>query len=343
MLRHPGSAAARRLIDGWIASDCGAKDQQVVSKLLNRADDVGALATFYELIVGQALKALFGGADWEPTGLPCAGQPDWRVATANGPAVFEVRYLEEYMPESERRGRELFRRLAATVAPWVVVVDWNQCEHLETARVSVLSGQIRDRLSALVPGSGPHEIDLTHLGSRVVLTAFATGRSRSVIQTRARASWAPGIVQIRHGVEDKGRKYAGLKDAHIPYVIVLCSDDPLLDADALCTALFGDPSIRVVMSPGQPLVIQPGFLANSGTLTPKGAGPPSFTRVSAVWLLRTHFARTQWIAEIVSAANPWAANPFLWTDPRVASIDHQIDQSGVDFAMPNVVPQFSVR
>lgn len=40
VMRHPASAAARRLIDRWIASDCGAKGQEVVSKLLNRAEDV---------------------------------------------------------------------------------------------------------------------------------------------------------------------------------------------------------------------------------------------------------------------------------------------------------------
>jgi hypothetical protein len=248
--------------------------------------------------------------------------------------VFEVRTLDEDMPESEKRGQALYRRLAAVQAPWAISINWEECENLHSARVGQVTKQVENRLTQLQRGTGPHRLEISHHGGRLVFTAFPMAKVRSIIQSKARIEWSPGVDSIRSAVKKKGSKYAGLREAGIPYVVVICSEHPLLDADSLCTALFGDQVVKVLLPPGQQPVVADVTLNGAGCLTPVGTGQPPYTRVSAVWLLNCSFTGNEWSVWVTNSPNPWAVNPFAWTDSRIATIAHTVDASGVEFGVP---------
>jgi hypothetical protein len=343
-LDHPAAEVVRVLIDGWVQQECPpGKHAEVAGRLLNENDPTAAEATFFELLTGRILRTLFGNAQWEPEGLPTAGDPDWAVERDGNKEVFETRSLQEDIPEAERRGLALFHALSKLVAPFFVMVHWDQCKGLENAPIRTLTKRVAHALGALQPGTGPHEIVIGHMETRIVLTAGPMAKLRSIIQTKSRTMWSPGVDAIRNAVRKKGHKYAGLSEAGIPYVVVMCTSDPLTDYDSLCTALFGEEAVRVLLPhDGEPIIAAP-VLNHNGCLTPTGGGKPPFTRVSAVWLVKCHFDSDHWVVEVTSAPNPWAANPMQWSDPRVAPISHILEPGGaVEFSLPPIQPSFAV-
>jgi hypothetical protein len=331
----PRADRVRDLLSEWVEAECPAGVVGTIGgRLLNQDDPIGSTATFYELLIGRVLRKLYGNAQWEPQGLPCSGNPDWSATIDGTQAVFEVRTLNEDMPASERRGQALFRRLSMVHAPWAISINWEECENLQSARIGQLATHVETRLARLQPGTGPHAVEISPHGARLVLTAFAMAKARSIIQSKARVEWSPGVESIRTAVRKKGSKYAGLSEAGIPYIVVICSDHPLLDPESLCTALFGDQVVKVLLPPGQQPFIAATTLNDAGCLTPTGTGPAPYTRISAVWLITCSFTGNEWNEWVTNAPNPWAANPLVWTDPRIATIAYATDPSGVEFDVP---------
>ncbi len=293
-----------------------------------------------ELLAGQAIKKLVGNVQHEPEGLPSRGKPDFTAEVGGQQIVFEVRTLEEDMPDAERKGRAVLHELSGIRAKWFVVIDWDASLGLQGIQLAAMRREVKAHLDA---AAASHHFDIPVGDARLIGEAHPTNSEMSIIQTQFRSSWSPGVEHIRKAVKEKAGAYRELKDAGIPFVVVLCTDDPLADAESLCTALFGDSMVRVVLMDGRPMRIEEGVVNFSGCLTPNTKGQVHNTIVSAVWLLHSHLNQRGWTVRLAAAHNPWAANPFLWTDDRVAEITFVRDGDDVEFGLPSVEPGFEVR
>jgi len=341
-LDHPRAAKARKSISRWVSKFDAPARHEIRQRLLLPQNAESSRYAFYELLTGRALKKLIGNVEREPSDLPVSGVPDYAATIKGRRVVFEVRTLEEDMPEAERRGRAVLRELAGIRAPWVVAVDWDASVALDRARLSVLRFRMTQTLASASP-QRPFHFDISVGDARIVGDAYPVKSEMSIIQSQTRAGWSPGVAQIRKAVETKAKAYRPLKDAGIPFVVVVCTDHPLVDAESLCTALFGDPMLRVEWMPGRSPRTQSGFVNFAGCLTPNTHGVVQNSIVSAVWLMRTHMGPAGWMIQLVTAHNPWAANPFAWASRRVATIAHEPVGSGVEFSIPALEPEFEVR
>jgi hypothetical protein len=339
LLDVPRAAKARTCINRWVAGWSDKDRHEFRQRLLAPKNAENSRYAFYELLAGQAIKKLMGNVVREPTGLPSRGNPDFGAMVSGRQIVFEVRSLEEEMPEAERKGRAVLHELAGIKANWVVMVDWANCVDLDKIRLAAMRSALKADLEA---SAHSHHFDIAIGASLLVGDAYPTNNEMSIIQARVALGWSPGVQHIRKAVEEKARAYRALKDAGIPFVIVICTDNPLLDVESLCTALFGDPMLRVGFMEGHPLQTL-GGVNYSGCLTPNTQGVVRNTIVSAVWLLRSHLSQRGWMLQIGTVHNPWAANPFAWTDERVAKITSMRDGDAVDFEIPSVEPEFEIR
>ena len=340
LLDTPRAAKARATINRWVAGINEPARREIRQRLLAPKNAESSRYAFYELLAGQAIKKLVGNVVREPAGLPSRGNPDFAAMVRGSQVVFEVRTLEEEMPEAKRKGRAVLHELARIRARWVVVIDWAACVGLQGIRLAAMRQAVTAHLEASTQN---HHFDIEIGNARLVGDAYRTNGEMSIIQTRIESSWSPGVEHIRRAVEEKARAYRELKDAGIPFVVVLCTDDPLIDAESLCTALFGDSMVRVELVDGLPLHIQEGLVNFSGCLTPNTKGTVRNTIVSAVWLLHSHLSQNGWTVQLAAAHNPWAANPFALTDQRVAEISYVRDGHAVEFEVPSDEPGFEVR
>jgi len=340
LLDAPRAAKARTRINRWVASFDVRARREIRQRLLAPNNGESSRYAFYELLAGQAIKKLMGNVFREPTELPSRGNPDFAATAGEQEIVFEVRTLEEEMPAAERKGRAVLHELAAIRAHWVIVVDWAACAGLQGIRLAAMRRAVKSHLETATQS---HHFDIEIGNSRLVGDAYPTNSEMSIIQTRIASSWSPGVEHIRRAVEEKARAYRELKDAGIPFVVVLCTDDPLIEAESLCTALFGDEMVRVELMDGHPVHIQDGLANFSGCLTPNSKGTVRNTIVSAVWLLHGHLSQSGWTVQLTAAPNPWAANPFAWADERVAMITFIRDGEAVEFEIPSVEPGFEIQ
>jgi hypothetical protein len=340
LLDTPRAAKARGSINRWVAGSSETARREIQQRLLAPRNAESSRYAFYELLTGQAIKKLMGNVVREPAGLTSRGNPDFAATVGGQQIVFEVRTLEEEMPEAERKGRAVLHELAGIRASWVVVIDWAACFGLQGIRLAAMRRAVTQDLDA---STQPHHFDIAIGEARLVGDAYPTKSEMSIIQTRFASSWSPGVEHIRKAVEEKARAYRDLKAAGIPFVVALCTDDPLIDAESLCTALFGDSMVRVELMNGHPVRVQEGLVNFSGCLTPNTKGVVQNTIVSAVCLLHSHLSQSGWTVQLAVAHNPWAANAFSWTDDRVAVITFARDGDAVEFAIPSVEPGFEVR
>jgi hypothetical protein len=340
LLDAPRAQKARTSINRWVGDLDEASRHEFQQRLLAPNNAESALYAFYELVAGQALRKLMGGVVHEPGNLPVGGKPDYGALVNGNLVIFEVRTLEEEMPEAERKGRAVRHELAQIRARAVVVIDWDACIGLQAVRLKALRQAVQRHLDQ---STEDHRFEIGIGAALLVGHAYPTNSEMSIIQSAARGGWAPGVEHIRKAVETKARAYRPLKDAGIPFAVVICTDNPLIDAESLFTALFGDLTLRVGLVDGRPVGIQKGLVNYSGCLTPSTKGPARNTIVSAVWLLQTNLSRCGWTVKIVEAHNPWAANSFEWNDDRVAEITYVKDGDAVEFGMPSGEPAFDIR
>lgn len=161
----PGPSRLREILDSWLRTDPPAFRNEMRSRLVT---DRNGLAAFYELLVRQALRQLFGEPQREPSGLPCEGNPDYGMKVSGGQVVVEVTTLDEIVTEEQRKRRQITAALDGISGPWHLMLHWTQCTDLDQVppkRSSISCGSISSRwLPANVrwistwmgPSSAPH-------------------------------------------------------------------------------------------------------------------------------------------------------------------------------------------
>ncbi len=138
---------------------------------------------------------------------------------------------------------------------------------------------------------------------------------------------------MRGAIADKGYKYHDLKEAGFPFITVIATVDPLIDASCFFDALYGDEAVTMTFEKdesygiGKILGISEPYLNDAGSFTPKAKGRLVNTTVSAAWFIR--LASIDPVAiSVVTAMNPWGRNRFDWNDPRLGVIEYLETEEG---------------
>ena len=336
----PGPSRLREILDSWLSIDPPALRNEMRSRLLNDRNGLGA---FYELLVRQALRQLFGEPQREPSGLPCEGNPDYGVKVSGRQVVVEVTTLEEIVTEEQRRRREITAALDGISGPWHLMLHWTQCTDLDGVPPKRVVDILRKHIATLAPGK--YEVDLDVDGAKLRATLVTASKERSSIVSMDASmgvKYNPGGKQIRDDVREKTKRYRGLRAAGIPLIVAIGSDLGYVDAETIYSALFGDETLVVTMENDEIKSLIPGPLNYAGLLTPARAGDLRHTTLTAAWLVRWRLRGMDLMGRIVHIPNPWASNPLDWQDDQVATLRHERTGTDVRFFPPSTLPEIQL-
>ncbi len=340
LANDPGPTRLREIIDSWLSTDPPAFRNGMRRRLVNDRNGLGA---FYELLVRQALRQLFGEPEREPAGLPCEGNPDYGVRVSGRQVVVEVTTLEEVVTEQERKRREITAALDGISGPWHLILQWTLCTDLEEVPPKTVVDALRKHLATLAPGK--HEVHLQVDGAKLRAMVLPARRVRPSIVSMDGSmgvKYNPGGKQIREDVREKTKRYRGLKAAGIPLIVAIGSDLGYVDAETIFSELFGDETLLLTVENDEIKSLTPGPLNYAGLLTPSRAGDLRHTTLTAAWLVRWRLRGMDLMGRIVHIPNPWAANPLDWQDDRVATLRHQRTGTNAQFFPLGTSPEIQL-
>jgi hypothetical protein len=256
--------------------------------------------------------------------------------------VIEITTLEEAQTAEERLRKAILCKLAEIRGPWWVMINWSDSPGIERARPAKVKAAVAAALARMAVGTSS-EVVVRADGVNVSLQVHPRHDQESSVvgidSTRS-ARINPGEELIKHRCMEKAKRYRGLKQAGIPLIVAVCTDDFLVDEGNLFRALFGREQVTFSWKdPDEDPQAQTSGLDLSGLFTPTAAGV-RYTTISEVWLVRRVGMRGRLALTIVRAPNPWAANPIDWHPRRMSVIGHTHLRRGTLFRTPKRMVRF---
>src|SRR5258708_1408206 len=309
-LDSPPAARFREIIDKWVEADSAEARQKTRTDLLKPSTSLG---TFHELLLREILRRKFGAVDREPEALPVGlAKPDFRVHSERRrrPIVFESASIAEVVDERTRKRRAIMRRLDLIPGPWHLAPEWSWSHDIESVSPKRVELAVRSSIAGLPPAQ--HHLDIAIDGSVFRATLLPASKHRaSIVSVDSSGGMVtnPGVGSIRDDIKAKTKRYRGLKEAGIPFIVSIGVDRPLIDRDAMFAAMYGDEQVTLNFQEDEVTAIDEGKLSYSGKITPSPKEQARHRTLSAAWVVRWLILSGEMYAEVVHFPNPWAANP----------------------------------
>ena len=328
-LDNPVAARIREIIDSWVAGDPDAARAKTRTDLLESQSSLG---TFHELLLREVLRRKFGSVDPEPKGLPVEPKnPDFGVRTGRRRrlVIFESTIIAEKVDDDTRRRREIMRRLDRISGPWHLLVEWSSSHKVEGVTPKRVEAAMRRAIRGL--SRSEHKLELSFGDAVLRATLEPASRHRESIVSAdfsMGVRFSPGVESTRNTIKDKAARYRRLKQAHVPFIVSIGSDWPLIDWQTLFTALYGDEQVTLRIDGDHVSVLESNRLNFSGKITPGRTAEPHHRTLSAAWLVRWFMKGDEMFAEVVHFPNPWAANSIRILGQDIARVSFRRASGG---------------